>query len=145
MGLFEPEFLGDRSVIESQKGVLEKFVKGFLKKGSLEPRESYRHVVDMKYLLNDFNMNSISDRSFVCRDRTFFQEGFNMNEPYVHRRDEGRGTTKVLATGEARHDLGKEEEKKRFGTSLVIEKKKKQIVEEEDLGFCFGQEDDEDE
>lgn len=66
-------------------------MKGYLKKGSLEKRESYRFVIDMERLKKDMAMNSINERSFVCRDRSFFKNGFSLNEPSTNGRRDGLG------------------------------------------------------
>jgi hypothetical protein len=91
----------------------------------LERRESYRFVIDMDRLRRDFLMNCINERSFVCKDRTFFRHGFSLNEPSTNGRRDGLGP--------------REEEKK----SHIQPKHhiRKHLVEEDDLGFCFGGED----
>lgn len=70
-------------------------------------------------------MNCINERSFVCKDRTFFRHGFSLNEPSTNGRRDGLGP--------------REEEKK----SHIQPKHhiRKHLVEEDDLGFCFGGED----
>ena len=81
----EPDFLGDRNVIESKEGALDLFVNGFLKKGNLERRESYKYVVDMERMMNDYQMNCVNERSFICADRSYFKSGFSINEPRTRR------------------------------------------------------------
>lgn len=68
----EPEFLGDRSVIEAKEGTLNNFVRGLLSKHNLQLRETYGHVIDMKRLQEDYRLNYVNERSFVCIDKSFF-------------------------------------------------------------------------
>jgi len=111
--------------------VLSQFVKGFLKKATLERRESYSRVIDMKRLERDFQLNSINDRTFVCIDRKFFKYGFNINEPSTNGRRDGLGGGT------------QEEEKKGLSQSEYGRRhSRREVVEEDDLGFCFGDDDD---
>jgi hypothetical protein len=72
----EPGFLGDPSVIES-KATLKKYVDGKLDKRTLRERQNYLFVLDMNRLKQDVRLNSISEYSFQCVDKTFFAEGFD--------------------------------------------------------------------
>jgi len=77
----EPEFLGDRTVFAKDPKLLQKFACGLLNKSRLEERETYTHMVDMQILQEDFKMNSVTERSFICLDRSFFTNGFSEHLP----------------------------------------------------------------
>jgi hypothetical protein len=72
----EPGFLGDPSVIES-KALLKQYIEGKLDKRSLKERPNYLYVLDMNRLKNDVRLNAVSEHSFQCIDKTFFNEGFD--------------------------------------------------------------------
>lgn len=66
----------------------------------------------MKRLKQDVKLNSISEYSFICTDRTFFAEGFNLTEK----------------------PSGKSEKK----DAMAAKNKPSKALEEDDLGFCNG-------
>jgi hypothetical protein len=76
----EPEFLGDRAPFEGKPDLLQQFSQGFIHKSTLNKRETYQHVLDLQLLAEDFRLNSVNERSFVCLDKTFFSHGFSMME-----------------------------------------------------------------
>ena len=84
----------------------------------------------MQRLERDYSLNSINDRTFVCIDRKFFKNGFNINEPSTNGRRDGLGATQE----EEKKGLSQIEYGKRHG--------RREVVEEDDLGFCFGDDDD---
>jgi hypothetical protein len=55
-------------------------VNGCLSKSTLQKREDYTHVIDFHLLLNDYLDNNISERSFVCIDKAFFRNNFNLSD-----------------------------------------------------------------
>ena len=75
----EPGFLGDPSVIES-KEMLKKYVEGKLDKRTLKERQNYLYVLDINRLRQDVRLNSVSEYSFVCVDKSFFSEGFESTD-----------------------------------------------------------------
>ena len=56
------------------------FVKGLLKKSTLEMRETYLDVVDLRRLHDDMRANNVNDRSFHCVDKSYFESGFHLND-----------------------------------------------------------------
>jgi hypothetical protein len=71
------------------ESILDDYVNGMIKKSSNEKREVYGHVIDFKRLLEDWRSNSLTEKSFVCLDKSFFGEG--MNEERKKERDWERG------------------------------------------------------
>lgn len=116
----EPSFLGDRTVIESNPEMLIKFGKGLLNKHTLKERETYSHVIDIKRLKDDYRMNSVNERSFVCLDRSFFATGFSLSEPALNKRGDNK------------------EEVKTNGPAKTFAPKRQ--VDDDDLGFCYESE-----
>jgi hypothetical protein len=86
-------------------------------------------VIDMKRLERDFQLNSINDRTFVCLDRKFFKNGYSINEPSTNGRRDG---------------LGESQEEEKKGLSQIEYGRRhlrREVVEDDDLGFCFGDDD----
>ena len=117
----EPSFLGDRTVIESNPEILIKFATGLLNKHTLKARETYSHVMDIKRLKDDYRMNSVNERSFVCIDRSFFATGFSLSEPILNKRG-------------GQPSNNQEEEVKNAPAKSFAPKRQ---VDDDDLGFCF--------
>ena len=53
---------------------MEAFGLGKLNKKTLQPRRKRLDVFDMEYFLKDWETNNISDRSFRCKDLTFYDD-----------------------------------------------------------------------
>ncbi len=90
--------------------MLKLYIAGKLDKRTLKERQNYLYVLDMNRLKHDVRLNSISEYSFVCVDKTFFNEGYNLSDG---------GTTQK-------------------STLPIVQKKQSKAVEEDELGFCFG-------
>ena len=76
----------------------------------------------MQRLRQDVKLNSLSEYSFICIDRGFFAEGFNLTDKSMEKEAGGKADKK----------------------KPMVKKKKSKAVEDEDLGFCFGDSSDED-
>lgn len=59
------------------KTTLKSYIEGKLDKRTLKERQNYLHVLDMNRLKNDVRLNSVSEYSFQCIDKSFFAEGFD--------------------------------------------------------------------
>lgn len=59
-----------------EASILNDFVSGRLKKSTMSLRENYIRVIDFKRLMLDYVDNQISERSFICVDRKFFNNDF---------------------------------------------------------------------
>jgi hypothetical protein len=64
----DKEYLGS----EIEAAILPDYVNGLINKFTMEKREDYGKFIDFKRMLDDFRTNNISERSFVCLDRSFF-------------------------------------------------------------------------
>ncbi|CDW73778.1 xpg family protein [Stylonychia lemnae] len=61
---------------------IQNYVSGNLKKDLNELRDTYRHILDLKFLLEDYKMNCLSDRSFICLDPSFFNNNTEPSKRY---------------------------------------------------------------
>ena len=66
------------------EGLIDDFVNGRLKKSSMSLRDNYVHVIDFKKLLLDYIENNVSERSFICLDRKFFNSDFLQSDLRLH-------------------------------------------------------------
>jgi hypothetical protein len=75
--------------------------------------------LDVRRLKEDVRLNAVSEYSFICVDRSFFQEGFSLTDKPKSSQDADKRPTFIP---------------NKKGTGKT--------VDEEDLGFCFDEDDD---
>eukprot|EP00347_Sterkiella_histriomuscorum_P017650 403348528 len=120
MGQYIPEHL------------LQDFASGRLKKSSMTLRDNYINVIDFKKIFLDYIDNQISERSFICVDKKFFNSDFQQSDrlhgQQIHNQDNGQEEEKKQSNNR--------QQEVHQPAGLITERKK---LVEDDLGFCMDE------